>query len=604
MKGYLRLLKFVKPYLNIFALAVVFLIAAALFEGLQFYAILPFMDRVMANKPIVLPVDLPNFLQNIVDFLNGLSPAKVLKMMIFALPILFLFKGFIMFWRSFLMSKIGQLVVRDIRDALYHKLNELDLAYFSQKRSGELISRITNDVRMVENAVSYGLTDLVYQSALAVFFTVTAFAMHWKVTLAVFLLGPFISLPVVNIGKALRKLSHRLQERMADINTILYETITGVRIVKAFNMQKYEIKRFMAQNNDYFKTTMKSIKRIVALGPLTEFIGAIAATLLLAWIGRDVINGVLSPGALGLLMTSLMMLIRPVKKLSQVNGLIQQALAAEERINDILEYEPQLKESQDAEPISSFENSIKFDNVWFGYEVEDAENLNDHGYTLKEINLEVKKGEVIAIVGPTGSGKTTLINLILRFYDPQQGRILIDGKDLKDLNIASLRRLMGIVTQETILFNDTVKANIAYGHLEASEEDISVAARKAFADSFIKEMPKGYNTVVGDRGFKLSGGEKQRLAIARAILKDPPILILDEATSQLDAASEKYVQEALDYLMQNRTVFVIAHRLSTVRKASKILVVNEGRIVESGTHEQLLKKQGLYSHLHSLQFQL
>lgn len=577
------------------------MVISAIFDGLQIYSIMPFMDRVLANKPITLPVQMPQFVNGIVDKLNQIPPMTMLNFILVAIPVIFLIKGFFSFWKDFLMSNIGQLVVRDIRDALYTKLNELDLNYFSNKRSGELISRITNDVRLVENAVSYGLTDLVYQSAQAFIFIATAFFIHWKLTLIIFVMGPLIALPVVKIGRFIRKLSHRLQERMADINTLLYETISGVRIVKAFNMEDYEVSRFKKQNQDYYKTTMKSIKRMVALGPLTELIGALGAIFILNWIGRDVIRGEMSPGALAVLMTSLLMMLRPIKKLTQVNVLIQQALAAEARIHDVLTSQPSLKDKDSAIKVVSFNDNIEFRNVWFGYEVANPGDLNDSGYILKDINLKVNKGEVIAIVGPTGSGKTTLINLVLRFYDPQNGSMLMDGRDFRDLNTKSIRDLMGIVTQETVLFNDTVRANIAYGHLEASNDAIMEAAEKAFAHNFIKDMPQGYDTIVGDRGFKLSGGEKQRLTIARAILKDPPVLILDEATSALDAASERYVQEALDYLMKNRTVFVIAHRLSTIRKANRILVVNEGRIVESGNHEQLLQKGGLYSHLHSLQ---
>lgn len=605
MQGYLRLLKFVKPYIPIFAVAAVCMIASAIFDGLQIWAIMPFMDRVLADKPIALPMQVPQFIGNFLALLNNIPPLKMVYYLTILLPVLFLVKGFFNFWRDFLMSKIGQLAVRDIRDALYIKLNELDLSYFSKKRSGEIVSRITNDVRLVENAVSYGLTDLVYQSVLALFFVVTALFIDWKLTLTIFIMGPLIALPVVKIGKALRKFSHRLQERMADINTLLYETISGVRIVKAFNMQDYEINRFKIQNQDYYKTTLKSTKRIVALGPLTELIGLLGMMLILNLTIRSVIiTKVMSPGALSVLLASLGMLIRPIKKLTQVNALIQQALAAETRIHEVLDTKPELQEKAGAEKISSFNQGIEFEQAWFGYEVNNPDDLKDPGYVLEDINLKVSKGEVIAIVGPTGSGKTTLINLILRFYDPQKGSVKIDGHNLRDLKIKSLRDLMGMVSQDTVLFNDTVRANIAYGHLEASEDAIKEAARKAFADDFVKDMPKGYDTIIGDRGFKLSGGEKQRLTIARAILKNPPILILDEATSQLDAASERYVQDALDYLMQNRTVFVIAHRLATIRKASRILVINEGRIIETGTHEELLEKGGLYSHLHSLQFQI
>jgi len=379
---------------------------------------------------------------------------------------------------------------------------------------------------------------------------------------------------------------------MADINSLLYETIIGARIVKAFNMEGYEIDKFNQVNRDYYRISMKSIKRTLLLGPATEFLGALAGIFVFFWGGREVIAGRLSFGVFGLFLGSLLSLIRPFKKLSQVNSLNQQATAAGVRIYEVLDTLTTVLERLKASELVGVKNSITFENVGFNY---------GNQKILEDINLEVRKGEVVAIVGPSGVGKTTFVDLIPRFYDPIKGRVLIDGVDIRDFSLKSLRQQIGIVTQETILFNDTIKANIAYGEPKATQEDIEKASQSAHANDFIKHLPLGYDTVIGDRGMKLSGGERQRIAIARALLKNPPILILDEATSQLDLESERIVQEALNMLMQGRTVFLVAHRLFTVRNAQRIVVLNEGRIVEQGSHTTLINKEGLYKRLYQLQ---
>jgi subfamily B ATP-binding cassette protein MsbA len=379
---------------------------------------------------------------------------------------------------------------------------------------------------------------------------------------------------------------------MADTNSILYETIIGTRIVKAFNMEDHEINKFNQVNQDYYKISMKSIKRMLLLGPSTEFLGCIAGIFVFFWGGREVIAGKLSFGVFGLFLGALLSLIRPFKKLSQVNSINQQAVAASIRIYEVLDTKPSVVEKADAHELSGFKESIVFENVWFNYGSQEI---------LKNINLEVKKGSMLAIVGPSGTGKTTLVDLIPRFYDPQRGRILIDGIDISEVSLKSLRQKIGIVTQEIILFNDTIKANIAYGRPMATEKEIEEAAKQAYAHDFIKNLPSGYETVIGDRGMKISGGERQRIAIARALLKNPPILILDEATSQLDTEAERIVQEALNALIQGRTVFVIAHRLSTVKNAHRIIVLDKGMIVEQGSHSDLIANDGLYRRLYQMQ---
>jgi len=592
MRDYLRLLQFVKPYFGKFVTAGVCMGFSAIFDGFQLAMIVPVADKILSNKQIIIPAKLPGFLAGFIDKINGMQPAVLLNYVAVIVLLMFLFKGFFNFWQSYLMSDIGQLVVRDIRAKLYSKLQSLSLEYFTQKRGGELISRITNDVKLVENAVSYGSTDLVYQTLqVVVFFGISVFILPKFLALVILPLG-LISYLMFMIGKKLRKLSKSSQEKMADINSLLYESIIGTRIVKAFNMEGYEINKFNSANNDYYKISMKSVKRLLVLSPTTEFIGCIAGVIIFFFGGREVIAGTLSFGVFGLFLGSLLSLIRPFKKLSQVHSLNQQAMAASERIHEVLDTYPTVPEKKTAAVITDFKSSIVFDNVSFSYGTNEI---------LKDINLEVKKGQILAVVGPSGVGKSTLLDLLPRFYDPKKGRVLIDGLDIKEITLQSLRQQIGIVTQETILFNDTIKANIAYGKLETSQHDIEQAALKAHAHDFIKKLPQGYDTIIGDRGMKLSGGERQRIAIARALLKNPPILILDEATSQLDTESERIVQDALETLMQGRTVLVIAHRLSTIRNAHRIIVLEKGRIAEQGAHSDLLDIGGLYKKLYELQ---
>jgi subfamily B ATP-binding cassette protein MsbA len=397
------------------------------------------------------------------------------------------------------------------------------------------------------------------------------------------------------IGRKLKVLSYKSQDKMADINSLLFETISGVRVVKAFNMEDYETSRFKAQNQDFYKLKMKGIRRTLMINPITEFVGALCGVGVLLWIGRQVISGQVSFGVFGLFFGSLLSMLNPIKKLSNVNALVQQALAANERVYDVLNAKPTVVEKLDAQDLPAIKERISIKKADFYY---DDENV----VILRNINLDIGAKDIVAIVGPTGAGKSSLVNLIPRFYDPVRGSVSIDGIDLKDVTFKSLRAQIGIVTQETILFNDTVRANIAYGHLEASDEYVHQAAKKAFAHDFIMKMPQGYDTIIGDRGFRLSGGERQRIAIARAILKNAPILILDEATSQLDSQSEQYVQEAIDELMKDRTVICIAHRLSTIKKSKKIVVLQAGEIVGAGPHEELVKSCPLYKTLYETQF--
>ncbi|MBF0504549.1 MAG: ABC transporter ATP-binding protein [Candidatus Omnitrophica bacterium] len=595
MKNYFKMLRFLKGHEGRFGLAIIFIILSSMFEGVQLSFILPVVDRIFENKPIVIPNKIPLFLAHFIDRLNSMDVQTLFWMTPLCFILLFTIKQVVSFFSEYLMNDIAQGVMRDVRSKLFERIQTLSLDYFSRKRTGELVSRITNDVGTIENAISYAITDLFKQPFLILVFLVISFLMNTKGTLIVFLMFPLIGWPMMLINKKLRKIAKNTQEKMADINSLLMETISGVRILKAFGTEKYEIKRFWQQNYDYYKLRMKSIRNMVLMGPITEMVGAFCGMAILLILGKDVLKGHLSFGVFLLSMISITSVLRPIKRMANVVTIIQQALVANKRIYEVLETKPTVVEKTDAVELETFKEKIEIKDVSFHY---DAAS----GDVLQGINLSINKGELVAIVGPTGSGKSTLVNLIPRFYDVAQGHILFDGVDVRDVLFKSLRGQVGIVTQEAILFNDSVKNNIAYGTFDVTMEQIEDVARMAFAHNFIEKMPKGYETFVGDRGFRLSGGEKQRLTIARAILKNPPILILDEATSQLDSESEKFVQEALDKLMQGRTVIAIAHRLSTIMKADKIVVLEAGKIVGIGKHDDLLFTTPLYRRLYENQF--
>ena len=593
MSEYKRLFKFMKPHMGLFSIASVFMVFSALFDGVSLTMILPLSDKILTGKKIILPAKLPSAVTGMVDALNNIAPAILLNYMIIAVIVLFVLKGWFFFMQGYLMNDVSQRVVSDLRSKLYAKLQTLSLDYFSARRGGELMSRITNDVEQIGNTISYGMVDLIYQSVQVVVFASLIFFIHTQLAIMALFLLPLICIPMIKVGKVLKKISYRSQEKMADINCILYETILGVRVVKAFNCESYEQEKFDRANHEFYKLFMKSSKRTLLLGPITEIIGICAAAFVLLWQGKQVIEGKISFGVLFVALAALLSMVRPFKKLSQLNGMVQQAVAASSRVYEILDTVPTVKEKDQPAIMPLFRDRIIFEHVNFSYGLTQV---------LKGINLDVKCGEIVAIVGPSGAGKTTLLDLIPRFYDPEKGRVIIDGRDIRDFSLKSLRQNIAIVTQETILFNDTVRANIAYGLTGVLQADIEKAAVQAHVHDVITRLPAGYDTFIGDRGTKLSGGERQRIAIARALLKNAPILILDEATSQLDSESERLVQAALNKLMEGRTVFIIAHRLSTVRNTSRIAVLNNGKIVELGTHDQLLKNDdGLYKKLYQNQ---
>ena len=425
-------------------------------------------------------------------------------------------------------------------------------------------------------------------------FTIRAyFSISWTLILISLILFPLVIYPVVKIGKRLKSISRQSQESMSDITTTLHETISGIRMVKAFSMERRESERFKNQNQQFYRLAMKSVKRISVVSPITEFVGMFCIAIILWVAGKEIVSGALSAGAFVTFLASILSIMKPIKRLTNVYSINQQAMAAASRIFEVLDTKDTVIEKPDAGELPKFKNSVKFNDVSFGY---------DDKMVLNGINLEVRAGEIAAFVGPSGVGKTTLVNLLPRFYDVTKGALTIDGVDIRDYTLRSLRSQISIVTQETILFNETVAYNISYGNDNPDKKDIIRAAQIANAHSFIMKMPQGYETIVGERGFRLSGGEKQRLSIARAVFKNSPILILDEATSQLDTESEVLVQEAIDRMMKGRTVFAIAHRLSTIKHATRIYVLDAGRVVDTGPHDALIQKEGLYKRLYDMQF--
>ncbi len=601
MDDFKRLIKFVIPHIWVLILASVCMICSSAFSGVSMGMILPLVDNIIAGKQIVIPqgVHVPVFVEALIRDVNAMSPIELLNRMTLIVIVLWLLKNFFEYCQTYLMNDVSQRVIRDVKNIIYKKLLTLSLDFYSRNPTGKLMSRITYDSAIIRDSISTGLTDLIYQPVqiliyVGIVLTIKAvFSISWVLILISALLFLLVIYPVVRIGKRLKSISRQSQEKMAELTTTLHETISGVRVVKAFSMEDYEANKFAGQNQFFYKLAMKSVKRMTVVSPITEFVGISCVAIILWVAGKEIVSGAMSAGAFITFLASLLSIMRPIKRLSNIYSINQQSLAAAKRIFEVLDMKPSVHEKEGAVILPRIRDRVRFEYVRFGY---------DNKEILKDISLEVKVGNIAAFVGPSGTGKTTLVNLIPRFYDVTSGRITIDGIDIKDCKIMSLMEQIGIVTQETILFNDTVAANIAYGSKARNVDDVIKAAKIANAHDFIMGMPDGYETMIGERGFRLSGGEKQRLAIARAVYKDPPILILDEATSQLDTESELLVQEAIDRMMRGRTVFVIAHRLSTIKHANTIYVLDGGHIVETGAHDVLVQKNGLYKRLYDMQF--
>ncbi len=601
MQNYIRLIKYVKSHLWVLVVAAVFMVLSSLLQPISLGGFIPFIDKVMIGKDIVIPGDnVPVFITDIASRINSMPRVKLLGAFILFYIILFSLRALFIYCQQFLMREVSQRVVRDMRNLLYDKLLSLSMNFYSHSKTGTLVSRITYDTTIIQDAVSEGLTDLIWQSLQFIFslVMVVCIAVFFRVNIMFIFIAlivtPLIIIPLVQIGKRLRQISKKSQESMAGINNILYESVAGIRIVKGFCMEEYEREKFRSQNQYFKNMVMKSNKRILAVSPLTELVTMISAMIILWLGGQQVISGALTIGTLTVFSLSVLSLSRPINRLSRVHNVNQQALAAASRIFSMLDEKVAVEDSKNAKDLVPIQKDVVFSDVSFRYTDIDV---------LKDINFKAKAGDIVAFVGPSGAGKTTLISLIARFYDPEKGRVTIDGVDLRGVTLKSLRRQIGIVTQDTVLFNDTVSANIAYGNKDIDMDRVIESAKTSNAHNFIMKMPQQYNTIIGERGFKLSGGEKQRLAIARAVFKNPPMLIFDEATSQLDSESEKLVQEAIDRLMEGRTVFVIAHRLSTIKHADTIIVMENGRIIDSGRHEELIERGGLYKKLYTMQFE-
>jgi ATP-binding cassette, subfamily B, bacterial MsbA len=507
----------------------------------------------------------------------------------------FMLKGIGSYGQQYFMNYVGENIIRRLRNQLYDRIQDLSLAFFQKERTGVLMSRITNDVNILKAMVSTAVTGTLRDVSSIIGLTAVIFYLNWRMAILALIVLPIAFFPIFALGRRVRRVSTGVQEAMAEMSAFLHETFAGNKIVKAFGMEQHEKNRFFDRSEKLFKLDIKGVIVRSLSSPIMEFFGGLAIAFVIWYGGWEVIQGKTTPGTFISFLTCVMLLYEPVKKLSHLNNAIQQGLAAADRVYDVIETQPDIQDPLHPKPMRTGPHTVSFENVHFSYGDKPV---------LRGVDLTVSHGQVLALVGMSGGGKTTMVNLIPRFFDVTDGRICIDGIDIRDFALADLRREIAIVTQDPILFNETVRDNIAYGNPGASETDVVGAAKAAYAHEFILQFPKGYDTVIGELGGKLSGGEKQRLCIARALLKNTPILILDEATSALDTEAESLVQKALENLMKGRTTFVIAHRLSTIANADHIVVLVSGRIVEQGTHEILLALKGEYAKLHEMQFGL
>ena len=556
MKNYKRLLTYMRPYVKKFVLAVVCIILASAANLYVPWIIKDMIDDVLADKNMAL--------------LNAICIGIV---------VIFFLRGIFYFGQSYLVSYIGQKVIIDVREVMFRKFQRMPLAYYDRHQTGEIMSFVTNDVAAIQSALVDNLIDLVTEGCILIGSLALMFYLDWKLSLLTLIVIPMVGQAMKIFGRKIKKSSTVIQERLAEITALLQESFSATRVVKSFVREDYEIDRFVASNQ---------------LTPTVECLAALAVTFIVWFGGYEVVNGDITAGAFVAFLTYAVNLANPVKRLSRIYGNLQKAMAAVDRVFSVVDLTESITDRPDAKPLPPVTGRVRFEDVTFSYK--------EGRKALDGVTLEAAPGEMIAFVGPSGAGKSTIANLIPRFYEPDSGAITVDGHDIRSVTLASLRGQIGLVPQETMLFSTTIRENIRYGRLDATDAEIEEAARAANAHDFITQLEHGYDTQIGERGVSISGGQRQRIAIARAILKDPRILILDEATSALDTESEKIVQAALDNLMVGRTSFVIAHRLSTVFHADRIYVIDAGRIVEQGTHEELLAKGGLYQHLYDIQF--
>ncbi len=571
MHIYKRILAWVKPHFHLLIFAMFCMLVVALTTAGSAYLVKPVLDKIFLEKNL-----------------------RMLKLLPLAILVFYAIKGIFFYLQTYLMNYVGQRIVTNLREKLYAHIIDLPLSYFHKQHTGILMSRIINDVNLIREAVSGAVTGALCDAFTIMGLTIVIFLRDFKLALITMVVFPLAISPIIKIGRRLRRISTSSQETMGELSSLMQEAFTGTRIVKAFGMEGHEKARFEESNNRLFRWYMRAIGISTISSPLMELLGGMGAAFVIWYGGYQVINGVSTPGNFFSFLAAMFMLYRPIKRLSTINNIIQQGVAAAIRVFDILDQIPEQKEKGIKE-LLDFSNKIEYRHVYFRYETNES-------WVLKGVNLTIHAGEVVALVGPSGAGKTTIVNLLPRFYEVGKGNILIDGHDIREVGLKSLRGQVALVTQDTILFNGTVRDNICYGCPDCTEEALIAAAEAAYALDFIEKIPQGFDTILGERGVRLSGGEQQRICIARAILKDAPILILDEATSFLDTESERIVQKALENLLKGRTALIIAHRLSTIHRADKIVVVSDGHIVEQGCHELLLARGGLYRRLYEMQF--
>lgn len=571
MKNYKRLLSYMRPYVKKFALAIVCIILASSANLYVPWIIKDMIDDVLADKNMAL--------------LNAICIGIV---------VIFFLRGIFYFGQSYLVSYIGQKVIIDVREVMFRKFQRMPLAYYDRHQTGEIMSYVTNDVSAIQAALVDNLIDMVTEACVLVGSVFLMFYLDWKLSLLTLVVIPMVGQAMKIFGRKIKQSSRVIQERLAEITALLQESFAATRVVKSFVREDYEIERFVRSNQRNFEAVMKNVQQTSMLTPTVEFLAAIAVTFIVWFGGYEVVNGDITAGAFVAFLTYAVNLANPVKRLSRIYGNLQKAMAAVDRVFGVIDLEETIKDKPDAHVLPPVTGHVRFDHVGFSYKKGRP--------ALHDVTFSACPGQMIAFVGPSGAGKSTIANLIPRFYEIDTGAITVDGHDIRDVTLASLRGQIGLVPQETMLFSTTIRENIRYGRLDATDAEIEAAARAANAHHFIMDLENGYDTEIGERGISISGGQRQRIAIARAILKDPRILILDEATSALDTESEKVVQAALDDLMVGRTSFVIAHRLSTVLHADRIYVIDGGHIVEQGTHEELLARGGLYQHLYDIQF--
>lgn len=600
-----KIFRFAKPYKKYMYLNIFFNILYALFSALSFVALIPMLtvmfgdaDKIHEKPQYTGIAEVKDYLLDSMNYYitttsetHGIQYA--LNVMIIGIITLFLLKNMFNYWAMYFITFLRNGILKDIRNAMYKKSVELPLSYFSEKRKGDMISRMTSDVLEIQHSF-LSILELIIKEPLTILFTIVAmFFISAELTLFVFIFIPISGFIISKVGKSLKKKSDRAAREQGYFLSVIDETLGGLKVIKSFNGEKRFSKTFEDSTNRFFRINNRILNRQNLSSPLSEFLGIITIAILLIYGGNLVLNeGTLSSASFIAYIGMAYNILTPAKAISKASYSVKKGDAAAERVLEVLETENPITSKQGSVQKNTFEDKLSIENISFAYENENV---------LSNFSLEVQKGKTVALVGQSGSGKSTIANLLTRFYDVQKGSIKIDGIDIKDFNLQSLRGLMGLVTQDSILFNDTIKNNLLLGKEDASDEEIIEALKIANAYEFVKDLPDGINTNIGDSGNKLSGGQKQRLSIARAVLKNPPIMVLDEATSALDTESERLVQQALENMMQNRTSVVIAHRLSTIQKADTIVVMQKGEIVEQGTHEELLTKNGMYSRLVQMQ---